>query len=320
MALLLPLLERTFFPELGITSALRTILIFAILGIGLNLVTGYTGLLNLGAAAFMAIGAYAYGISTCDIYPFQLSFWSGAGVALVAGALVGALLGIPAMRLRGDYLAIVTLGFGEIVQDLLRNLEEVTKGTQGINPLPYPVLFGYELSGESTVGWYYLLLAILAVVALLSRNLTRSGVGRSWIAIREDELAARCMGVRILTMKLLAFSTSAALCSLAGALWVSMLGSTGEPGNYDFQISMIALCIIIVGGLGTLRGALGGAVVMMGLNSVVLAKLSDLLTRAGLSSTSWVYTSPSNWKYMLFGLALIVVMRVRPHGLFGGGR
>jgi len=311
---ILPAIDLLLPREFQFTQAVRPIFIFAILGLGLNVVTGFTGLLNLGVAAFMAIGAYTYAILTCDIYPFQVGFWPALLYSILSGGFAGLLLGLPTLRLRGDYLAIVTLGFGEIIQDSFRNLESITRGIQGINPLPAPTFFGLTFTAAEPLRWYYLLLAILLIVVLLNQNLIRSRVGRAWISVREDELAARCMGINTVRVKLLAFVVSAAFCGLAGALWVSYLGSSGEPGNYDFQVSIIALCIVIVGGMGSINGVLVGAVVMIGFNSIVLVKLSEMLMRAGFVSTGNVYSSPNNWKYMIFGLALVLMMRFRPEG------
>ncbi len=315
----IPCIESVAPAIFKLSDALRSMFIFAILGLGINVITGLTGILHLGVAAFMAIGAYAFAILTCDIYPFQLGFWGGIVAAVLLGALTGLLLGLPAIRLKGDYLAIVTLGFGEIVQDVLRNLDIITKGTQGINPLPYPTLFGYQLSAQSENLWYYLLFGFLILAVLFVSRVERSRIGRTLAAVREDELAARCMGVPIVRIKLLSFAITAGLCSLAGALWATFLSSTGEPGNYDFQISILSLCIVIVGGLGTISGALVGTVVMIGINSVLLSKISELLVNSGIASTSNVFSSPSNWKYLIFGLALVLMMRLKPTGLTGKG-
>ena len=209
----------------------------------------------------------------------------------------------------------MTLGFGEIVQDVLKNLESITKGTQGINPLPAPSLFGYQFRAETYQPWYYLFLGLLALLVLLNRNLQLSRVGRAWISIREDELASSCMGINPMKMKLLAFALGAAQCSLAGALWASFLGSSGEPGNYDFQVSILALCIVIVGGMGSIGGVLLGALMVMGFNSIVLETLTNFLKAHQLISSSNVFAAPGNWKYMLYGLALILMMRFRPEGL-----
>ncbi len=318
--LILPLLELYLPREYRVADLLRPIFIFAVLGLGLNIVTGYTGLLNLGSAAFMAIGAYTFAILSCDIYPFQLGFWLSLCGSLVAGSFAGLLIGLPTLRMSGDYLAIVTMGFGEIVQDVLRNLEGITKGTQGINPLPAPVVLTYSFDTENFFPWYYLFLAILLIVVMLNRNLENSRLGRAWVGIREDELAASCMGIDTVRVKLLSFSSAAALCGLAGGLWASYLGSSGEPGNYDFTVSVIALCIVIVGGMGNIAGVLLGALVMIGFNSVLLVRISDFLSSQGLTSTSNVFSSPNNWKYMIFGLALVLMMRFRPEGLLPSSR
>ena len=310
-----PLLEL-FFPEsLHVSQALRTVLLFSLVGLGLTIVTGFTGMLMLGCAAFMAIGVYTYAIVTSPIYPFQIGFWFGILVSAFVSALSGLLLGIPAVRLKGDYLAIVTLGFGEIIQDLLRNLDVVTKGTQGINPLATPTLFAIEINSTTPLRWYYLLLSLVALSFLLVHNLQHSPIGRIWGAIRDDELAARSMGIPVRSMKLLALACGAALCGFSGALSAAALSSTGEPGNYDFNISIISLCIVIVGGLGSLRGVFVGALIMIGINSVVLTRLAEFLTASDGGSSTNVIANPINWKYLVFGLALILTMRLRPQGL-----
>ena len=296
-------------------DALRPVLIFALMGLALNIVTGFTGLLHLGTAAFMAIGAYSYAVLSCDIYPFQLSFWPALLLTTVFGTCCGLLLGIPTLRLRGDYLAIVTLGFGEIIQDLLRNLEVITKGTQGINPLPPPTIGTISITPDNSVGWYYLLLALLLIVTCINRNLLLSRVGRCWLAVREDSLAASCMGLSTMRIKLQAFALCAGISAIAGALWATQLGSTGEPGNYDFQLSVIVLCVVIVGVLGSIPGVLLGSLVMIGMNSIALTGLSEFLASQGLASSSVVWASPNNWKYLIFGLVLILMMRFRPYGL-----
>ena len=309
-----PLLDLAI-PSLQLSGPMRTVVVFAILALGLNIVVGWTGLLNLGIAAFMAIGAYAFGILTSEIYPFQVGFWWGIVLAGAIGAFAGWLLGAPTLRLRGDYLAIVTLGFGEIVQDGLKNLPAITKGTEGINPLPPPVLGLAEISGETPARWFFVYLALLAVVIFLCRNLQFSRLGRQWFAVREDELAARCMAIEPDKAKLRAFATGAALAAISGALYASHLSSTGEPSNYDFQVSILALCIVIVGGIGSITGILVGAIVVVGLSNVVLPILTQALQRAGIGSTDNVLSSPDNYKYLIFGLALVLMMRYRPDGI-----
>ncbi len=314
-ALALPLIDRALPDGLKVASLVPPILVFAILGLGLNIVAGFTGLLNLGSAAFMAIGAYAFAISTCSVYPFQIGFWPGLALATAMGGVCGLVLALPTMRLRGDYLAIVTLGFGEIVQDVLKNLDAITKGTQGLNPVPTPTLFGYVFTTANFAPWYYLFLALLLLAVAFCSNLLHSRIGRAWIAVREDELAARSMGIHAAKAKTIAMVVGAALCAAGGALWSSLQGTSIEPGYYNFQLSVIVLCIVIVGGLGSISGVLLGALIMIGFNSIVLAKLSELLGRHGVGGGSNVLASPNNWKYLIYGLALILMMRLKPAGL-----
>lgn len=321
IALLLPLLDGLLAKwNLQPSDVMRTILVFMIMGMGLNIVTGFTGLLNLGSAAFMAIGAYSYSILTCNIYPFQIGFWPAALLAPVIGALAGLALGAPTLRLRGDYIAIVTLGFGEIIQDVIRNVDVITKGTQGINPLPGPVLGNLSFTPVDTRPWYYLLLGFLVVVTVLTRFLENSRIGRGWVAIREDELAATCMGVNAVKFKLMAFATGAGFCALAGALWVALLSSSGEPGNYDFMVSILAVCVVIVGGLGSVTGVFVGALVMVGLDSIVISNLLSYLARKELVNPSSIFGSASGWKFITFGLALVLMMRFKPEGLLPSRR
>lgn len=296
-------------------DAFQAIFVFSLVGLGLNVVTGFTGLLNLGMAAFMAIGAYSFAILTSDIYPFQLGFWWGALLTIGIGAVAGFLLGAPTLGLSGDYLAIVTMGFGEITLDVLKNLDAITKGTQGINPLPRPSLGEWSLELQQERGWYWLLLAFVAVAVFAVRRLELSRTGRAWFSIREDSLASQCMGIPPKRTRMIAFATGSALAALGGALFAAMLSSTGEPASYDFQVSILALCIVIVGGMGSVVGTLVGAVVMVGMNSLVLVKLADWATAAGVGGASNVLASPNNWKYLIFGLALILVVRFKPDGL-----
>jgi branched-chain amino acid transport system permease protein len=313
-ALLLPALDLILPSSLKFASLVPAIMVYAIVGLGLNIIAGYTGLLNLGAAAFMAIGAYTFSVLTCTIYPFQVGFWAGALAAALVGALAGTVLALPTMRLRGDYLAIVTLGFGEIVQDVLKNLDAVTKGTQGLNPVAAPALPGVTFNVGSYVPWYYLYLVLLLAAVWLCRNLRAARLGRAWVAVRDDELAARAMGIGTSRVKLIAFALGSALCALGGALFASLSGTSIEPAFYDFQQSVIILCIVIVGGMGNVSGVLLGALIMVGFNGIVLTKLTDLMNRNGLVGAN-VLASPSNWKFLIYGLALILMMRLKPEGL-----
>ena len=290
---------------------LLPILIYVFIGFGIHIITGKAGLLNLGTAGFVAIGAYTYSILTSDIYPFQVGFWFGILISALFGSIFGFLLGIPTLGLKGDYFAIVTLGFGEIVQDVLKNMDVITKGTQGINPVANPTFFGIEINQTTPNLWFILLVSLIAIVYYLLKNLESSPIGRVWTALRHDELILGFLKVSVPMVKMKALTLGAGLSALGGALWTSFIGTSGEPSNYDFQISVIALCIIIIGGLGKLRGVLIGSLVMVGMNSVVLTKLSDWLTKVGAMSAERVWTSPNNWKYAFFGMVLILVMRYR---------
>jgi branched-chain amino acid transport system permease protein len=329
-ALLLPAMDYFLPAKLQFASLVPAIMVFAVIGLGLNIIAGFTGLLNLGSAAFMAIGAYTFAILTCPIYPFQIGFFPGLMAAALIGGAAGILLALPTMRLRGDYVAIVTLGFGEIIQDVLKNLDAVTKGTQGINPVAVPALpsvtfavespnswhhlYIYAFDPNNYIPWYYLYFALLIGAVCLCHNLRYSRLGRSWVAVREDELAARAMGINTPRVKLIAFSLGSALCSIGGALYSSLSGTSLDPSIYDFQQSVIILCIVIVGGMGNVTGVLLGALIMVGFNSIVLTKLTDLMARNGLVGDN-VLAAPGNWKFMIYGIALIFMMRLRPEGL-----
>ena len=324
VAVVIPLLDLLL-SNLGLgrwaigNEVAQRVLIFTLLGLGLNVVVGYTGLLHLGVAAFMAIGVYAHAIFTCSIYPFQFGFWISLLLAPLVGVVAGVILGSPTLRLRGDYLAIVTLGFGEITQDVLKNLDAITKGAQGINPLPPPSVPGYTFDASSYVPWYVLYLAILIAVILLVRALEVSRLGRQWVAIREDELAAGCIGIQATRAKLMAFALTAALCGLAGVLYATKLETTAEPTTYDFNVSMTVLCILIVGGMGSIRGVLVGAAIVMGFD-ILLKKVTEAAQQAGLASSTNVFLTPTNWKYLIFGLALVLMMRFRPEGILPSSR
>ncbi len=299
---------------------LPIIMVYAIIGLGLTIIAGFTGLLNLGGAAFMAIGAYTFSILTCPIYPFQVGFWPGLAAATLAAGIAGMLLSLPTMRLRGDYLAIVTLGFGEIVQDCLRNLDAITKGTQSLNPVAAPGL-PFVAFGDDYRPTYYLYLVLLIAAVWLCHNLRHSRLGRAWVAVREDELAARSMGLTTPRVKLIAFAVGSALCGLGGALYASKSGTSLDPAFYDFQQSVIILCIVIIGGMGSITGALLGALIIAGLNGIVLTNLTEALKPGDMpdgspgTSSNSVLASPGNWKFLLYGLTLILMMRLRPEGL-----
>lgn len=310
LAILLPFLDALLPSSLQFASLMPGIFALALVALGLNILVGHTGLLNLGVGAFMAIGVYVYSILTSDSYPFCLHPWLALVAAGTAGAGAGVVLGLPTMRLAGDYLAIVTLGFVEIVKDCLLNLEPITKGVQGINPVPSLAFPG--LADGSWRSAYWIGLGFLTIATIACRNLRRSRTGRAWVAVRDDELAARCCGVSTQLAKLGAFATCAACAALGGGLYAASLQSSLDPGQYGFQLSVVALCAVIIGGLGSIPGVLIGSLIMFGLNGIVLKKLADALQGGGGN----VLAAPGNWKYLLFGLALVLVMRYRPQGLW----
>ncbi len=306
--------------ELG--SQLTNLLIFAILALGLNVVIGNTGLLHLGIAAFFGIGAYVTGILTIEGYPFQVGFYVAAAISTLMAALAGLMLGAPTLRLRGDYLALVTLGFGEVVRFSLRNWEEITGGTRGLNPIPPPWLPGVSPSTfvSDYRPFFYLTLVILTGVVIVLRNLENSRTGRAWVAIREDELAAACMGINVTRAKLAAFAVSAALAGLAGCLYATKLSTTADPQAYDFNRSIIVLCCMILGGLGSIRGTLVGVLILIGFDTVLAPAFDRYLQSLDFNAEGYPFLTFSNWRLMIFGLALILMMRLRPEGLLPSKR
>lgn len=308
--------------RLDTAGQMVNVFVFALLALALNVVVGYTGLLQLGIAAFFAIGAYTTGLVTVEKYPFRFPY----AVCLVVGPLVagicGIVLGSPTLRLRGDYLAIVTLGFGEMVRVALLNLFEITGGPQGLNPIPPPLpeewmKFG---PGKSIGAWYYLaLFAVMAVVFLLTR-LEGSRLGRAWMAIREDELAASCMGINPVRAKLSAFALSSAIAGLAGVLYAGKLTTTAEPATYDFNYSIMVLCCVIIGGMGSIYGVLLGAFVLIGFDNVISPALGEFIVTIYPPAVESFFLTPSSYRWIIYGLVLVLMMRFRPEGLLPSRR
>ena len=328
---LLPFIENLSQSWLGVPleKQLTTIFVFCILALGLNVVVGYSGLLQLGIAAFFAIGAYATGILTVSAYPFQIGFWGALIFAPLIAAFAGVVLAAPTLRLRGDYLAIVTLGFGEVVRVTLLNLDEITGGPRSLNPIPPPWVPDFMKEGlnlgfigiSADFYLYYIALATLVTVLIFLTMIEKSRLGRAWMAIREDELAASCMGINTTRTKLSAFAMGAALAGLAGVLYATKLTTTAEPNTYDFNYSIMVLCCIIIGGLGSTPGVLIGAVVLLGFDNI----LTPLITRQfqkwfSNDVGSNVLMTPSNWRWIVFGAALVLMMRYRPEGIFPSRR
>jgi branched-chain amino acid transport system permease protein len=325
------LVKGVFGTDLQIGGQLVTIMIFAILALALNLQVGYAGLLQLGIAAFFAIGAYTAGILTVDKYPFQVGFWGVVVAAPIMAGLAGLALGAPTIRLRGDYLAIVTLGFGEVTRVVILNLENITDGPRGLNPVAKPWLPDWiskadrfaSVAGSQHLSFltmYYLALAALVALVIIFRNLERSRLGRSFVALREDELVSACMGINPARTKLYAFAAGAAIAGLAGALYATKLGTTAEPNTYDFNYSIMVLCCLIIGGLGSLRGVLLGAFVLLSFDNVISPLITHLIQKAVGAGSTNVLLSFSNWRWIIFGTALVLMMRFRPEGLWPAAR
>ncbi len=331
----IPGLEKKISDTLGlqIGTQLPTLLIYGILGLALNVVLGYTGQLHLGIAAFFGIGAITAGVFRVELYPFQFGFWQTILVATAVSALIGVLLSSPTLRLRGDYLALVTLGFGMITTTMIRKFEEITGGKRLLGPINPPVLPHWLQSILTNLGigtswtedyrlFYFLCLGFLMVIYLLLANLERSRLGRAWYAIREDELAASCMGINTARMKLASFALGAAIAGMAGALYAIRSNTSGDPNNYEFPGSATILCAVILGGLGNRNGVLLGIFFIEGFE-LIFSPIADKHIQSWLGSDN---TTPnrflqfSTWKMMIFGLALILVMRFRPHGLLSAVR
>lgn len=306
--------------SLPLTSELTVIFIFSIVALGLNVVTGYTGLLQLGIAAFFAIGAYVTAILTIPSYPFQWYYEPAliAGVAVTAFA--GLVLGAPVLRLRGDYLALVTLGFGEVVNLSLLNLDFITSGSAGLSPVAAHsagAMVGAPIPWSSgTFPFFYPTLVILIFVVVGLRWLENSRLGRAWIAVREDELAATCMGINPAKIKLLAFAVGASLAGLGGALYVAQQ-TNANPAGMDFNRSITILCCLILGGLGSIRGTLLGVFLVIGYDRIFSPFVDEWIQT---NFPDYDFLKFSNYKLMLFGLVLILMMRFRPQGLLPSER
>ncbi len=343
-ALLFPILHRN---DADIDSAANA-LSFAALALGLNIVVGFAGLLDLGYAAFFAIGAYAYGVAssfqlqpewssiwepfrwldlvarmpgaTGDVVHFQVSFWLMLPIAAAIAAFFGMLFGVPTLRLKGDYLAIVTLGFGEIVPIVARNIPSVTNGAMGLNGIAPPQLFGHSF-GVNATPYYYVGVGLVALLIITSLKLKNSRVGRAWMAIREDEIAAAAMGVDCVRFKLLAFAIGAAFAGATGTFYVAKL-QTATPEMFMFPVSVMVLVMIVFGGIGSVWGVVVGALLLQLLQSWFLQDLSQWLHALGrLISVDWLqHVELASSIELIFGVILVVMMLYRRDGLIPASR
>jgi branched-chain amino acid transport system permease protein len=343
-ALLFPLVNQN---DADIDSAANA-LAFAALALGLNIVVGFAGLLDLGYAAFFAIGAYAYGVASSwqlqpawsgfwepfqwldlvtrfhaaggDVVHFQVSFWLMLPIAAAIAAFFGVLFGAPTLRLKGDYLAIVTLGFGEIVPIVARNIPSVTNGAMGLNGVAAPRFFGFNFGIDATP-YYYVGVALVAFLILTSQRLKDSRIGRAWMAIREDEVAAMAMGVDRVRYKLLAFAIGAAFAGATGTFYVAKL-QTATPEMFMFPVSVMILVMVVFGGIGSVWGVVVGALLLQILQSWFLEDLSGWLHALGrFIGADWLqHVELASSIELIFGLILVLMMLYRREGLIPAAR
>ncbi len=315
-------------------------LLYIMLALGLNIVVGYAGLLDLGYVAFYAVGAYLYALLSSPhlmenfewiaaMFPdgLHLPIWIVIPLAAALAALFGALLGAPTLRLRGDYLAIVTLGFGEIIRIFLNNLNaplNITNGPQGISNIDPVRVAGFDLSqtiefGDYTIGavhlYYYLFLALTIMVIVVCVRLQDSRIGRAWVAIREDETAAKAMGINTRNVKLLAFAMGASFGGVSGAMFASFQGFV-SPESFVLMESVVIVAMVVLGGMGHVPGVILGAILLYAIPEVLrfVAKPAQEL----LFGTELV--APEALRMLLFGLAMVVIMLYRPSGLWPSPR
>ncbi|MGH8620107.1 MAG: ABC transporter permease subunit [Burkholderiales bacterium] len=297
-------------------------LLFVLLAIGLNIVVGYAGLLDLGYVAFFAVGAYTYALLASSHFGLHWPFWVLVPLSALVAAGFGLLLGAPTLRLRGDYLAIVTLGFGEIIRIFLNNLNRpvnITNGPQGITLIDPLKIGDFSLAVSHTLGpftfpavhsYYFVFLACAGLSIVISRRLEDSRLGRAWIAIREDEVAAKAMGINTRNVKLAAFAMGATFGGVAGALFAAFQGFI-SPESFTLLDSIMILCMVVLGGMGNVSGVVLGA--------ILLTALPEALRYVGplqQALVGRVLVEPSDLRMLLFGLALVLMMLLRPAGLW----
>ena len=312
---------------LQLMGALLPIGIYALLAMGLNIVVGYAGLLDLGYAAFFAIGAYTVGFLTSPgsvfvkagwVPPFFQQFWPALVVAFIVAAIFGVLLGAPTLRLRGDYLAIVTLGFGEIVPNFFLNAVPLTGGTRGLNPIAKPPTLGpFDFGQTAQRNWYWLILLIGLFSVFIILRMYDSRLGRSWQAVREDELAASSMGIDLTRTKLWAFALGASFSGFAGSLFSSAFQYV-HPSQFEFTLSILILSAVILGGIGNVYGAIIGAVLIGSFDRILADRLTRPLNAFGEQiGNDWLAShNVGEDRYLVFGAALVLMMLLRPGGLF----
>ncbi len=278
-------------------NIMATVLMYIMLGLGLNIVVGLAGLLDLGYVAFYAVGAYSYALLN---FHFGVSFWIALPFGALMGAVFGILLGFPVLRLRGDYLAIVTLGFGEIIRLILENWNDFSFGPSGIANIPRPSLFGIDFSLQSAATYlYFIMIALVIITVFIVNRLQNSRIGRAWIALREDEIACQAMGIDKVRTKLTAFALGATWAGMAGVIFAAKTTFI-NPASFTFLESAIILSIVVLGGMGSIMGVILGAFILILLPEYLRAF--------------------SEFRMLLFGGTMVLMMVFRPQGLISNVR
>ncbi|HKX09128.1 MAG TPA: branched-chain amino acid ABC transporter ATP-binding protein/permease [Stellaceae bacterium] len=320
---------------LGTVYAVTDAMIYVLLALGLNIVIGYAGLLDLGYAAFFAIGAYTMGLLNSPLMGIELGFWNVIWLSAIISGLFGVAIGAPTLRVRGDYLAIITLAFGEIIPVAIRNLGDITiqigdwnpitrlnltGGENGVNPIGQPHLGSIPFE-TSPVPWYYLILAFGGASVWAMYRMRDSRLGRAWMAIREDETAAACMGVDPIKSKLLAFGLGATFSGFAGSIFAAKLTAI-TPGAFEFNVSIMLLCMVILGGMGSIPGVIAGGIVITLFDRIFLAQMTSWTRALGgaLGVDALTRVDFTLWRWFFFGLGLVVMMILKPGGLIEAGR
>ena len=346
-AFVFPIVDNTL--ETDLMFPMIIVAIYILLALGLNIVVGFAGLLDLGFVAFYALGAYVVGwlasshfrqvsfslgstaasITGGDPPEIHISFWILLIVAGAFAALCGVIIGAPTLRLRGDYLAIVTLGFGEIIPRFFQNADNLggfnlTNGTIGIKAIDSPGLQflpdtfdAWQRFGTLYLHpWYYTILVLVLITVYVNTLLRDSRLGRAWISVREDETAAAAMGINPVTTKLWAYALGAVFGGFAGAFYGAFIKNI-FPDAFSFNISILVLCMVILGGMGNIYGVILGAVILQGLNFYLLPQINDWVHAIGnaVGSPALSQADIPKYNFLLFGLILVLMMLLRPEGI-----
>lgn len=279
------------------TNIMTTALMYVVLGLGLNIVVGVAGLLDLGYVAFYAVGAYSYALLN---YNFDMGFWTVLPIGGLLAALLGIILGFPVLRLRGDYLAIVTLGFGEIIRLVLENWNDFSQGPSGIANIPRPSFFGMDMTFAGGITYiYYIILVLVVLTIFVVNRLQNSRLGRAWLALREDEIACEAMGIDKTKTKLIAFSLGAFWAGFVGVIFAAKTTFV-NPASFTFLESAIILSIVVLGGMGSIIGVVIGALILILLPEYLRAL--------------------SEYRMLAFGAILVVMMVFKPDGIISNVR